>query len=45
LSDKEWPHTIWARNPDVLAYFRATGPGWQARMDQALREYIANVAN
>ena len=27
-------------SPEVLAYFRATGAGWQSRMDQALREYI-----
>lgn len=27
---------------DVLAYFRATGKGWQTRMNDALREYIAN---
>ena len=23
---------------EVIAYFRATGPGWQSRMDEALRE-------
>lgn len=28
-------------SPEVLAYFRATGAGWQSRMDEALREYIA----
>lgn len=27
-------------SPDVLAYFRATGEGWQTRMDEALREWI-----
>lgn len=27
-------------SPDVLAYFRATGKGWQTRMDAALREWI-----
>jgi uncharacterized protein (DUF4415 family) len=26
---------------EVLAYFKATGEGWQSRMDQVLREYIA----
>ena len=26
---------------DVLEYFRATGPGWQARLDAALKERIA----
>ena len=25
-------------DPDVLAFFRATGPGWQARMNDALRK-------
>ena len=28
-------------SPDVLAFFRATGAGWQTRMDEALREYVA----
>jgi uncharacterized protein (DUF4415 family) len=28
-------------SPEVLAYFKATGDGWQARMDGVLREYIA----
>ena len=26
---------------DVLEYFRATGPGWQARIDTALKEWVA----
>lgn len=25
---------------DVLAAFRASGPGWQARMDEALRDWL-----
>jgi uncharacterized protein (DUF4415 family) len=25
-------------DPDVLAYFRATGPGWQSRINAALRK-------
>jgi uncharacterized protein (DUF4415 family) len=25
---------------DVVAQFRATGPGWQGRMDQALQEWL-----
>jgi uncharacterized protein (DUF4415 family) len=24
----------------VLDYFRATGPGWQTRMDEALKEWV-----
>ena len=27
-------------SPDVVAKFRATGRGWQSRMDTALREYL-----
>ena len=27
-------------DPDVLEAFKATGPGWQTRMNQALREWI-----
>lgn len=29
---------------EVVAYFRATGPGWQTRMNEALREWIAGRA-
>jgi len=25
-------------DPDVLAHFRATGPGWQSRINEALRK-------
>jgi uncharacterized protein (DUF4415 family) len=25
-------------SPDVLAYFRAQGPGWQTRIDETLRK-------
>ena len=28
-------------SPEVLAYFKATGEGWQSRMDRVLREYVA----
>ena len=28
-------------SPEVLAYFRSTGEGWQARMDGVLQEYVA----
>jgi len=27
-------------SPEVIEYFRATGDGWQGRMDAALREWI-----
>ncbi len=27
---------------DVLEFFRATGPGWQTRMDNALKRYVAS---
>jgi uncharacterized protein (DUF4415 family) len=26
---------------DVLTYFRASGRGWQTRMDEALKKYVA----
>jgi uncharacterized protein (DUF4415 family) len=28
-------------SPEVLSYFKATGYGWQTRMDEALREYVS----
>jgi len=28
-------------SPEVVEYFKATGEGWQARMDQVLREYVS----
>ncbi|MBV8210154.1 MAG: BrnA antitoxin family protein [Burkholderiaceae bacterium] len=31
-------------SPEVVAYFRATGDGWQARMDSVLRSYVARQA-
>jgi uncharacterized protein (DUF4415 family) len=31
-------------SPDVLAYFRATGEGWQSRIDGALKDYVARHA-
>ena len=27
-------------SPEVLAFFKAGGKGWQTRVDEALREYI-----
>ena len=27
-------------SPEVLAYFRSTGEGWQSRMDHVLRKYV-----
>ncbi len=27
-------------SPEVVAYFRATGKGWQSRMDDVLLEYV-----
>ena len=29
-------------DPDVLAAFKRTGAGWQTRMNQALREWLAS---
>ena len=28
-------------NPEVIAYFKASGEGWQTRMNDALREWVA----
>jgi uncharacterized protein (DUF4415 family) len=28
-------------SPEVLAYFKSTGEGWQSRMDGVLREYVS----
>ena len=28
-------------DPDVIAYFKRGGQGWQTRLNEALREYIA----
>lgn len=27
-------------SPEVVAYFKSTGAGWQSRMDSVLREYV-----
>jgi uncharacterized protein (DUF4415 family) len=27
-------------SPDVVAFFKSTGEGWQSRMDGVLREYV-----
>ena len=27
-------------DPDIIERFRATGPGWQSRINAALREYL-----
>jgi uncharacterized protein (DUF4415 family) len=27
-------------SPEVLAYFKSTGEGWQSRMDGVLRQYV-----
>jgi uncharacterized protein (DUF4415 family) len=29
-------------SPDVLAAFRATGAGWQTRVDEALKQWLAD---
>lgn len=29
-------------SPEVLAYFRSTGDGWQSLMDNVLRQYVAS---
>jgi uncharacterized protein (DUF4415 family) len=27
-------------SPEVVDYFKATGPGWQTRLDEALKAYV-----
>ncbi len=27
-------------SPEVIAYFKSTGEGWQSRMDKVLRQYV-----
>lgn len=31
-------------SPEVVSYFKSQGQGWQTRMDEALKEYIAEHA-
>jgi uncharacterized protein (DUF4415 family) len=31
-------------SPEVVAYFRGTGEGWQSRMDGVLKEYVSKRA-
>jgi uncharacterized protein (DUF4415 family) len=31
-------------SPEVVEYFRATGAGWQTRMDDALKEWLREHA-
>lgn len=28
-------------SPEVIKYFRSTGEGWQSRIDEVLRKYVA----
>ena len=28
-------------SPDVIMYFKSTGPGWQVRMDEVLKKWVA----
>ena len=31
-------------SPEVVAYFKSTGEGWQSRMDGVLQQYVARHA-
>lgn len=33
-------HTHIRLSPQVLTHFRATGPGWQTRIDEVLRKWV-----
>ena len=37
---KKEPVTV-RYSPDVLNYFRSTGPGWQTRINEALKDWVA----
>jgi uncharacterized protein (DUF4415 family) len=39
-SGKKTQTTVRISN-EVLAFFRASGPGWQTRMDAALKKFVA----
>lgn len=32
-------------SPEVVAYFKSTGEGWQSRMDGVLRRYVSRHSN
>lgn len=32
-------------SPEVIEHFRATGPGWQARIDEVLARHVADAAH
>ena len=38
-SDKKRQLTL-RLSPEVVDYFKSSGPGWQTRMDEALKEYV-----
>ena len=40
LAPTKLPVTV-RYNPEVVAYFKATGTGWQTRMNDALCEWVA----
>jgi uncharacterized protein (DUF4415 family) len=40
LAPTKLPVTV-RYNPEVVAYFKATGAGWQTRMNDALCEWVA----
>ena len=31
-------------SPEVVAYFKSTGQGWQSRMDGVLRQYVQELS-
>ncbi|MGU3315323.1 BrnA antitoxin family protein [Sphingomonas sp. M6A6_1c] len=37
-SDTEWEEVTLHLDPDVIEKFRATGPGWEARINAVLRD-------
>jgi uncharacterized protein (DUF4415 family) len=31
-------------SPDVISHFKAKGPGWQSRIDEALRKFVKKAS-
>lgn len=42
ISDNPKVSTTVRLSPEVVAYFKAGGKGWQTRLDRVLREYVEN---
>jgi len=41
-SDKHKKPVSIRLSPEVVAYFKGTGKGWQTRMDEVLKDYVSH---